>query len=87
MRLCRAIDQTPASFLRHRKDWPHRSVVLMQSSEREEGIFCHSSTPIVATGGFVSRDWDWDLARGSGDGKLWSVLSPRVPRRHMTLGS
>jgi hypothetical protein len=48
MRLCSAIDQTPASFLRHLKDWPHRSVVLMQSSESEEGIFCHSSAPIVA---------------------------------------
>jgi hypothetical protein len=67
--LCKVMDQTPASFLRHlrfglaismlrsvaslrvarftyRKDWPHRRVVLMQSSDREDGIFCHSSTPM-----------------------------------------
>ena len=48
MRLCSDIDQTPASFLRHRKDWPQRRVVLMQSSESEEGILCHSRAPIVA---------------------------------------
>lgn len=50
MRLCSDIDQTPASFLRHRKDWPQRRVVFMQSSESEEGILCHSRAPIVAVG-------------------------------------
>ena len=53
MRLCSDIDQTPASFLRHRKDWPQRRVVLMQSSESEEGILCHSRAPIVAGRTFV----------------------------------
>lgn len=86
MRLCRAIDQTPASFLRHRKDWPQRRVVLMQSSEREEGIFCHSRAPMVARVGFgveglafvassrVLKEVDW---------KVWRVfLSPRVTTSH-----
>ena len=53
MRLCRDIDQTPASFLRHRKDWPQRRVVFMQSSESEEGILCHSRAPIFAVWTFV----------------------------------
>ena len=53
MRLWRDIDQTPESFLRHRKDWPQRRVVFMQSSESEEGILCHSRAPIVAGWTFV----------------------------------
>lgn len=57
MRLCSDIDQTPASFLRHRKDWPQRRVVLMQSSESEEGILCHSRAPIVA----VWRTFVWGI--------------------------
>ena len=63
MRLCRDIDQTPASFLRHRKDWPQRSVVLMQSSESEEGILCHSRAPIVAGRTFVCGIEDWLSAK------------------------
>jgi hypothetical protein len=59
-------------------------VVLMQSSESEDGIFCHSSAPIAAVRGFVSRDWDWIGSRGSGDWKLWRAFFPHASKRVAT---
>lgn len=44
------------------KDWPHLSVVLMQSSVRLMGSFCHSarfSAPIVSVLYGRDRRWWW----------------------------